>query len=225
MRDCAPSTYPVYVVFSATQYRTGRLIRRLLGTTYNHVSISFDPSLQCMYSFARRYVNAPLLGGFVKESFRRFLYRKRYASIKVCRLELTEEQYRRLQVHIRMMSQHPDHYIYNLYSAFLNPLKRRVHIKGCYTCVEFVADALAFAGVEGFRVGEFHSLDDMEARCSAQRVVYCGSAEHYPASCRWGEDKFRCRLDKPRILRETAKELADLTTRAFSSISDALHKK
>ena len=57
----------LYVVFSATPYRMGKLIRFVTREPYNHVAISTEASLTRMYSFARRFYRTPFYGGFVTE--------------------------------------------------------------------------------------------------------------------------------------------------------------
>lgn len=42
-------------------------IKKVTKNPYSHSSISFDSSLQNMYSFGRKYKNSPLIGTFVKE--------------------------------------------------------------------------------------------------------------------------------------------------------------
>jgi hypothetical protein len=222
----APQTQPaVYIVFSATQHKTGRLIRTILHTPYNHVSLSLTPSMECMYSFARRYHSAPFPGGFVTESYRRFLYRSRGANVKIYRIPLTEPQHRRLQRYVLQMSRHSELYLYNLYSAMLTPFKQRVPIKGCYTCVEFVSDALGYAGVEGFSVGSFYSFSDVEERCRTYELQYQGPAGAYPARLRWGKDHFRLHPSALRMLHDATDEFTRLNERAGNSVSRAVRRK
>lgn len=207
----------VYVVFSSTPYKMGRFIRRMLGARFNHVGLSVDPSLSCMYTFARRYVNAPLAGGFVKESFCRFCYKGRWAHIKVCRIDLTDAQFRRLQAFLRVFERRSGKCLYNLYSAAAVPLGRRIRIRDSYTCVEFVGDALAYAGVRGLRYGGFHSLEDTEHLLS-KNTVYHGSAGDYPAEWDWGDDVFPDRRRRTTVIKDTAGTIARLTARSIRGI-------
>ncbi|MBQ7337819.1 MAG: hypothetical protein IJW40_05100 [Clostridia bacterium] len=204
----------IWVVFSSTPYKTGRFIRQMLGTRFNHVGLCLEPSLCAMDTFARRYVNAPFSGGYVKESFRRFFYRGRWADIKVCRVDLTERQMRRLQAFLRVFRRRSKKSLYNLYSAAAVPLGWRIHIRDSYTCVEFVGDALAYAGVKGFLYGGFHSLEGTEQLLSAH-VEYVGSAGDYPAEYRWGEDAFLNRRRRTTVIKETAGAIARLTARSI----------
>lgn len=67
----------IYVVITKTNTVVSKAIRFCTKKEYNHVSLSFDPSLEQMYSFGRIYPNYPVPGGFVREGkstgfFKRF---------------------------------------------------------------------------------------------------------------------------------------------------------
>ena len=54
----------IYVVITKTGTVVSKAIRLC---TNNHVSLSFDPSLEKMYSFGRLFPSSPIPGGFVQE--------------------------------------------------------------------------------------------------------------------------------------------------------------
>ena len=151
----------LYVVFSATPLKMGSMIRSVTGEKYNHVSISFDPELKKLYSFARHYKNAPLYGGLVRETPARYKHDGKTADIFVCALPITDEQCRAIKNRIREMLKAPSNCHYNMFSAATSIVSRRVFIKNCYTCVEFIAHILSkvcpeisdtrFYGVEDIR--------------------------------------------------------------------------
>lgn len=207
----------VWIVFSSTPYQVGKLIRRALHTQFNHVSLSFSPTLSPMYSFSRRFINAPLVGGFVVESYRRFYYRSQWANIKVCRVRVTEKQYRRLRHFVAWFCRHADDCVYNFYSAAATLLNRRIRLRGCYTCVEFVGDALGYAAVDGFHCGDYHSLAAVE-RALSPSAVYIGSACRYRGDISsWGSDQF---LHKPRahvVVMSTLALMARLSVRSVDA--------
>ena len=208
----------IYIVFSATPYRMGRMIRAVLRNTYNHVALAFDEDLSTMYSFARFHANAPLYGGFVYESLRRHYHGNHCSHIKVCRLEIEDENYARLRAFVSGMEHHARHYIYNTYSALLTPLHIRLLIRDSYTCAEFVGDALSLAGLALPR-GAFHSLKRTE-RLLDSCVIYEGLCEGYVQDAEWGEDRFPERLSHLRAAKATALSLMRLTARA---VADPLH--
>lgn len=201
----------VYIIFSATPYKTGRLIRTVLRTRYNHVALSFDKELSTMYSFSRFHEDAPFYGGFVVESLRRYRWAGQCSRLKVCRIDMTEESCRALQEFIAYTRSR--HCIYNLYSAIVHPLHRRLLIRDCYTCVEFVGDALSVAGLDIPR-GAFHSLDGLEQQL-APYIVYEGSCAFFEEPPDWGGDRFPERMGRVSGTAATARSLGRLTARGI----------
>ena len=164
----------LYVIFSSTPFKMGRLIRFFTRAKYNHVSLSIDPALGEIYSFARRHRNTPFYGGFVRESGTRFRCGNKLSHVQICELPITEAQYREAKAILETMKAHSEEYVYNFFSAFLYPLHRRVRLPNAYTCVEFVADFLVKLGVPSLPDQVHHySIKELE-RVLAVHSVYCG---------------------------------------------------
>ena len=140
----------LYLVFSSTQNRMGRMIRGITKFEYNHVSVSVD-GMKNLYSFARYYRDTPLSGGFVRESRARFLCEKHPAKVAICAIEVTDEQYAKATEFIEKFSDESRDYIYNLVSAAVSPIHIRIPISRAYTCVEFAAKLLTEVGVLSYR--------------------------------------------------------------------------
>lgn len=133
----------IYVVFSNTPCRIGKLIRSLTGEQYNHVSIALDRDLSRMYSFARRYYRTPLYGGFVKESLSRYHADCKPALCMICAVPVSIAQYTALEAHLDEMHSHKEQYLYNYLSALTFLFRKRVHVRDARLCVEFVSDTLS----------------------------------------------------------------------------------
>ena len=58
----------IYLVITQTGSIISRMLKKITGAEYNHVSVSLESDLHCMYSFGRRYTYFPWWGGFVRES-------------------------------------------------------------------------------------------------------------------------------------------------------------
>lgn len=210
----------IYIVFSATPYKMGRMIRAVLRNSYNHVSLAFDEDLSTMYSFARFHVNVPLYGGFVEESLRRHFNGGRASRIKVCRLEIGDENYEQLRSFVSAMESGADRYIYNIYSAIFTPLHVRCLIRDSYTCAEFVGDALSIAGLSIPR-GKFHSLAQTE-RLLSPYVIYEGTCGEYTEVPEWGGDHFPERMGRISAAAATVRSFGRLTARAVMGLFAAL---
>ena len=176
----------LYVVFSATPYRMGRAIRAVTRFEYNHVSLALNET-GALYSFARKYGNVPLCGGFVEESPLRYRNRGRRARICVCRIPVTEEQYAAVVHKLNTIKLQKQIYVYNLFSAAAAPLHRRISLPQSYTCVEFVVALLAEGGV--LRGGEhFWSISALMKQL-APFEVYRGPFPKLEHSL-WKNDSF-----------------------------------
>lgn len=137
----------IYIVFSSTPYRIGRMIRKITAEPFNHVSLALNEELTEMYGFARRYNRLPLYGGFVKESLSRYHPKGIASQIKVCKLPVTQEQYDSLQTKLQDMYAQKDKYLYNHLSILSVPFRRWIKARDAYICVEFVVDILSQLGV------------------------------------------------------------------------------
>ena len=138
----------IYIVFSATPNRVGKMVRRVTKEEFNHASIALDADLSRMYGFARRYYRTPLYGGFVRESLSRYHQEGQASIIRICKIPVTEEQYNGLEQLLTKMENDRDHYLYNHLSALGAVVHRRVYAKDAYTCIEFCVDILHKLGVD-----------------------------------------------------------------------------
>lgn len=138
----------IYVVFSSTPNRVGRLVRQVTGETYNHASIALDENLNSMYSFARRYYHTPLYGGFVKESLSRYHQNGQVARISICRIPVSEQQYKDLEHLLSNMYKNRGHYLYNHLSALGATVRKRISARDAYTCIEFCVNILRWLGMD-----------------------------------------------------------------------------
>ncbi|HWQ59394.1 MAG TPA: hypothetical protein VN540_10275 [Clostridia bacterium] len=130
----------VYVLFSRQNTKIGRFIRMFFrDSRYSHVTVALDGSLYAMYSFSRKRHDSPFSGGFMREYPSHFLIGGRDLMIKLCRVELDDESYRRVMKRIEHCRSHQSRMLYNLYDAFALPFGRRVHLRDAYTCVDFAA--------------------------------------------------------------------------------------
>lgn len=167
----------LYIIFSATPYRIGRLIRIVTGEPYNHVSIATEGDLTRLYAFARRYYRTPLYGGFVTEEPCRYHHNGSAAQILVCRLPLSDSQWQTLQKRLEDMQEQPRRYLYNHLSAALAPLHCKISIPDAFTCTEFTVSILQELGFP-FRTNRFYTIGQILRKLEPFRI-YCGE---FPAA-------------------------------------------
>ena len=159
----------LYVVFSATPYRMGKLIRFVTREPYNHVAISTEASLTRMYSFARRFYRTPFYGGFVTEEPYRYHHRSSVAQICVCRVPLSPEQSAHLSQRLRYMEENTQKYIYNHLSALAAPIHRRIPVSEAFTCAEFVVNVLSDLGLP-FDRHRFYTIGQIYQVLESSRI-------------------------------------------------------
>lgn len=201
----------LYIVFSATPYRMGRAIRAVTHFEYNHVSLALSET-GSLYSFARKYGNVPLCGGFVEESPLRYRNRGRRARIFVCRVPVTEEQHAAVVRRLHAIKRERQRYVYNLFSAAAAPLHRRVNLPRSYTCVEFVVALLAESGViPAEEKGQFWSISALMKRL-APFGIYHGPFPKLESS-HWKNDTFPHRRSHLAAVALTSFALGRLTAR------------
>lgn len=80
----------IYIVLTNTGTVLGNCIKLYTKETYNHSSIVLDPNLKRVYSFGRKQVHNPFIGGFVREDFQQRFFDKTWAQIY--RVELSQIQ-------------------------------------------------------------------------------------------------------------------------------------
>lgn len=175
----------VYIVFSATPYKIGKMIRSITKDAYNHASISLDEDLTQMYGFARRYCRVPLYGGFVKESTSRYKPKGINSTVKIHEIPVTEETYRSLETRLNAMYQNRDNYLYNHFSFLAVPLRKPIQIRDAYTCLEFCVDVMHSIGLDVVP-GQYYSIHDVLTILEPY-AVYEGPM---PQTCEYDADFF-----------------------------------
>jgi hypothetical protein len=153
----------IYLIFSITSTKIGKLIRTVTRYPYNHVSVALSPALPEIYSFARHYRKTPFYGGFVRESRLRYCNADGLAKIMICAIPVSQSQYEAASGFIKEVSENEKEYLYNIISAVFVPMRLRIFIDRAYTCLEFAVELLAHCGIEG--------APDPNRFCSIQTLI------------------------------------------------------
>ena len=206
-------TAPIYIVFFATDLKTGRFIRTMTRHRFNHAAISLD-GMRTFYSFSRLYIDHPMIGGLVCESPKRYLMTGK-SIVRAYRINVDLETYGLIRSHIEEMLASRDDYVYNFISCGTYMLGRRFRRQKAFTCVEFVRDTLVFGGVlfDGGkkRVG-VDSLENELAACGYKMRE--GTARQLLKRTSWGDDPY---LDdcggRIAVMREASRRLYRMVRR------------
>lgn len=133
----------IYILLTKSDTYVSRIIKLLTADTYTHASISFDSSLQPLYSFSRKYVNAPLPAGLRTEPLTKGFFKKYdYIPCAVYELQVKEEIWCEAKALVeRMMSEAPQ-YQFSVIGLILCRLGIPYHRRRRYFCSEFVSAVL-----------------------------------------------------------------------------------
>lgn len=195
----------IYVVFTATNTKMGKFIRFITKSKYNHVSISFDKKINKMYSFARYYKNAPLVGGFVTESALRYTLTNHQALTKICEIPLSEEKYNEIFNYVESIKNSKD-YMYNTLSATLVPIQKSFSIYKSFTCIEFVNKVLSSGGI---LLKKVYTINDLE-KILAKNIIFEGNMIEVSDTYEWGEDEYYKKKNIFVVLGKTIKHFTSL---------------
>lgn len=195
----------LYLMISKTDTGMGRMIRFFSHYPYNHVSLSLDPSFRHWVSFARFRQGVPLYGGFVNESSERYLARGFDPQVRIFRLAIPEEKFRRLQT-LCAQADHPDcGLIYNSFDAVASMFHRTAPIPGAYTCLGFVRAVLGkhYLSIQALN-------DDLQPY-----LIYDGPLRSLVSDSGQRSDFFFLPLNPLAGTWQSVLQLADLSTRPF----------
>ncbi|MGO2083577.1 hypothetical protein [Vagococcus sp.] len=138
----------VYLIFSATDSILSKLIGAYTQKPYNHVSIAFDENLKNVYSFGRKKISNPLIGGFVKEDFYHPFFL--CSQCRVYSLDITLEQLNSLKALIHYFEDRQQDLQYNFIGLLTLALNFNFERQNAYFCSQFVATILKEANVCSF---------------------------------------------------------------------------
>ncbi|NLW70000.1 MAG: hypothetical protein GX061_02815 [Eubacteriaceae bacterium] len=203
----------IYVILSSTPLIMGLLIRAVTNYKYNHVSLALSEDIPRMYAFARHYYSAPLCGGFVTESPKRYESHGRYGFVKVFALPVPGRVASAVSELFKDMTENNERYLYNMFSAVRILTKKRVKIKNCYTCAEFGADLIGCAVPEaGITPGRFYTIEQIDTILT-DYLFFEGTVEAFVKNAAWENDKFPLKLPLYRAAAYTIRSNARLIKR------------
>ncbi len=139
----------IYIVVTQTGSIVSKILKKITGAEYNHVSVSLESDLHCMYSFGRRYKYFPWWGGFVRESTE-YGSMKRFAdaSAVVMAIPVSSNTYDKVENELNVMLENKNEYYYDSIGLLLAGLKIIYKRERHYYCSDFVRELLVRFGIE-----------------------------------------------------------------------------
>ena len=139
----------IYIVLTHSGTTLSKIIKNYTKDEFSHVSISLDKPLQEMYSFGRRHPYNPFWAGFVHEYIDKGTFKRFYQTrAKVYSLEITDEQYEKVENKIRQIQKEKERYHFNIIGLFAVGFHKRIHKEYSFYCAEFVKTVLEKAEIK-----------------------------------------------------------------------------
>lgn len=133
----------IYILLTKSETYISKIIQATTNDKYTHASISFDSSLQPLYSFSRLQADMPLPAGLHTESFDSgFFHKYPYLPCTLLALEVEDETYESAKAHVEDMMSRSDSYRYNVMGLIFCRLNIPLNRKSHYFCSEFVGHVL-----------------------------------------------------------------------------------
>lgn len=178
----------LYVLLTKTPLKTGKFLRKVTGYEYNHCSVSFDNNFKVLYSFSRKYKNSTFYAGLVKESSLRYTINEQKTKVKIFKIGLTNETYKKLKAYLEDLIEHEDEYIYNYLSILTYLFHKKVNVKKAYTCCDFTVHILKdFCELVNFKEKDYCSIKEL-SEILEEYKIYEGTFDFQNNS--WEEDVY-----------------------------------
>lgn len=168
----------IYLVMTQTGTALSNAIKLVSKKEYNHISISLNDNLDCMYSFGRKNPYNPFIGAFVIEgiSIGTFL-RFKDTVCRVIRIDVNDLQYEALCSNIYDMIKNKNDYKYNLIGLLFAAFNIHVSFDNRFYCSEFVRHILCLSDIDVSMIPNIaHPTDFMNMDNS---VIYEGLLQNY----------------------------------------------
>lgn len=133
----------IYILLTRSTTILSKIVYFVTGDTYTHASISFDDSLQPLYSSARKNGETMLPAGPCKEQFHRGFYKKNpNIPCALYVLNVSDEVYYRAKGETESIIGNSDYYNFNIWGLILCRLNIPHRRKANFFCSQFVAEIL-----------------------------------------------------------------------------------
>ncbi len=134
----------IYILLTRSSTCISKIINLTTSDRYTHASISFEESLQPMYSFARKYVNFPLPAGLRIEPLHKGFFKKHnQIPCALYELEVSDDVYAAAKREVEEMMLEARKYEFSIIGLILCRLNIPLRRQNKYFCSEFVSEILS----------------------------------------------------------------------------------
>lgn len=133
----------IYILLTRSGTLLSNLVYLFTGDPFTHASISFDPTLQPLYSSARKNGETMFPAGPCREYFHRGFYKKhRHIPCALYALDVSQEHYEQAKEEMDRIISRSDEYHFNILGLALCRLNIPMRRKKKFFCSQFVAEIL-----------------------------------------------------------------------------------
>jgi len=167
----------IYVVLSRSGTILSHIIHWITRDTYTHAALALDEDMELLFSFGRRWSYNPFIGCFKHERLndRLYVHGRPGAIVKI---PVSARQYEEIYHHVRMFSDNPKAYSYNLTGLITGIFHRTFEGSHRFFCSEFVYYILNEAGVCDFGISRGHVRPQMFLQTNGH-IVFEGKLPVY----------------------------------------------
>jgi hypothetical protein len=138
----------MYLLLTNTGSFLTKCIKLYTKKPYNHASIAFDSQLSEVYSFGRKTVRNPFIGGFVKENVKAGLFK--HADCVIYSITVSEGQIQKMNQVLKEFVLQKKDYRYNFLGLFGVMFNKPIKRKNAFFCSQFVAFLLKESNIIDF---------------------------------------------------------------------------
>ena len=152
--------YPVYIMLVHSGTTVSNVIKAVSHSEFSHASISFDSSMDQMYSFARKDPRNPFIGGFRFESIGKGFYDQKEIPYAVYMVPCTESQIKKMKKRLSFFEKSATKFKFDFTGLIKNYLGIVDNPEYRWFCSRFVADILNAGAPKNKPYVEEPSLQD-----------------------------------------------------------------
>ena len=152
--------YPVYIMLVHSGTTVSNVIKAVSHSEFSHAAISFDSSMDEMYSFARKDPRNPFIGGFRFESIGKGFYDQKEIPYAVYMVPCTESQIKKMKKRLLFFEKNATKFKFDFTGLIKNYLGIVDNPEYRWFCSRFVADILNAGAPKNKPYVEEPSLQD-----------------------------------------------------------------
>lgn len=167
----------IYILLTKTNSTLSRAIASRTKETYVHASIITGKYLDYGYSFSRRKIKNPIIGGFVKEEYSAWV--EYFEDVQCCiyELKVTKEQYKKIKDIINSFDKEKEKYRYHFLGLIGQSFNIDIERKNRFFCTQFVAHVLTVSGALELNKPPIHTRSEDFKNHEKLTLLYEGPLE------------------------------------------------